>query len=290
MSWVVWAEAARPRTLGASVVPVVVGAASTGTLDPLRFAGTLVVALAFQVGVNYANDYFDAVKGVDTPERRGPRRLVAASVVQPRQMKRAAFAAFAVAVAAGSWLVLVAGWALLVLGAASLIAALAYSGGPRPYGSAALGELFVFVFFGVVATVGSAYVQVEKFSALALMASIPVGLLAVSLLIANNVRDIDTDKTTGKRTLPVKIGAKRSRRLFRLCIFLSYVWVPVVALSGGGLPPLLALVSSPAAAAPLKDIASEDPDGLIEALAGAARLQIVFGLLLAGGLWLGTAK
>jgi 1,4-dihydroxy-2-naphthoate octaprenyltransferase len=210
----VWVEAARPRTLPAAIVPVVVGTAAGGVFLPWRFAGALVVSLALQVAVNYANDYFDGVRGVDTPDRVGPRRAVASGLVSPSQMKVAIAIALCVAVVAGVALSVAVGPELLLVGAAAIVAALAYSGGPRPYASAGLGEVFVFLFFGVVATTGTAYVQAEEITALAVVASIPVGLLATAILVVNNLRDIETDAAAGKRTLAVRLGPRGTRRLF----------------------------------------------------------------------------
>ncbi|HYN98387.1 MAG TPA: 1,4-dihydroxy-2-naphthoate octaprenyltransferase, partial [Actinomycetota bacterium] len=188
-----WVEAARPRTLVAGIVPVLVGTAAAGRLSPPRFVGSLIVAVFMQIGVNFANDYFDAVKGVDTHERLGPRRLTSSGLIPADAMRNAMVAAFVVAVAAGLGLSAAAGWELTAVGAVSVVAALGYSGGPYPYGSRGLGEVFVFIFFGVVATVGSAYVQIEEISWLALWASVPVGFLASAILVANNLRDIPTD-------------------------------------------------------------------------------------------------
>ncbi|HEX2057490.1 MAG TPA: 1,4-dihydroxy-2-naphthoate polyprenyltransferase [Actinomycetota bacterium] len=210
----VWVEAARPRTLPAAVVPVLVGTATAGRVVWLRFAAALVTSLGLQVAVNYANDYFDAVRGVDTPDRVGPRRAVAAGLVRPAQMKVAIAVALAVAAAAGLALTIAVGPELLLVGAASIAAALAYSGGPRPYASAGLGELFVFAFFGLVATMGSAYVQIEEIPLLSFVAAIPVGLLATAILVVNNLRDIPTDSATGKRTLAVRLGPRRTRLLY----------------------------------------------------------------------------
>ena len=197
----VWVEASRPRTLPAAVVPVTVGtavAAAEGVvLSPLRAGLALLVALALQVAVNFANDLFDGLAGIDTEERVGPRRVVAAGLVTPLAMKRALAVTLGVAAVAGLALALLVDPWLLLVGAVAIVATLGYSGGRRPYASRALGEVSVFVFFGLVATVGSAYVQTGRVTALAIAASLPVGLLAVGLLMINNVRDVDTDAVTG---------------------------------------------------------------------------------------------
>lgn len=271
----VWVEAARPKTLVAAIVPVLVGTAAAQQLIPWRLAAALVVALAIQIGVNFANDYFDAVKGVDTPDRAGPRRLTATGLVTSRQMKTATALAFAVAAAAGVALSLAAGLWLIAVGALAFLAALGYSGGPRPYGAAALGEVSVFVFFGVVATVGSAYVQTEQISMVALAASVPVGLLAAAILVTNNLRDLEGDRRAGKFTLPVRLGPSRTRALYLLLVSGAFLALPVAAAGARSPRPLLALLALPAAL----------PLGRI-ALAAAARLHLIFGLLLAAGLWL----
>ncbi len=206
-----WVHGARPRTLPAAVVPVLVGTATAvgaveGGIIWWRAAAALVVALAIQVATNYVNDYTDAERGADA-RRVGPVRLVASGLATAGEVKRAALASALVATAAGLALVAAVGPELLVVGAASFAAGYLYTGGPRPYGYAGLGEVFVFVFFGVVATVGSAYVQTGEVAGLALAASVPVGLLATALLVVNNLRDIPTDAASGKRTLAVRASA-----------------------------------------------------------------------------------
>ncbi|HEX2053198.1 MAG TPA: 1,4-dihydroxy-2-naphthoate polyprenyltransferase [Actinomycetota bacterium] len=281
-----WVEAARPRTLVAGVVPVLVGTAAAGRLSPPRFLACLVVAVFMQIGVNFANDYFDHVKGVDTAERLGPRRLTAAGLIAPTAMRNAMVASFSVALATGLWISAVAGWELAVVGAICLLAALGYSGGPYPYGSRGLGELFVFVFFGVVATVGTAYVQIEEISGLAVCASVPVGFLASAILVANNLRDIPTDSVTGKRTLAVILGDARTRTTFKALLAGSYLSLPVLWLCGGGPLALLPLLSLPLALPVMRNVASDTGRGLIRVLVGTAKLQLAFGVLLAVGLWL----
>lgn len=281
-----WVEAARPRTLVAGIVPVLAGTAAAGRLSHPRFLGALVVAVFMQIGVNFANDYFDAVKGVDTSERLGPRRLTASGLITPGAMRNAMVVAFVVAVVAGLVLSAAAGWELTVVGAVSVVAALGYSGGPYPYGSRGLGEVFVFVFFGVVATAGSAYVQVEEISALALCASVPVGFLASAILVANNLRDIPTDSLTGKRTLAVILGDARTRVAFKALIIGSYLSLGLIALCGGGPEVLLPLLSFPLAISVLRKVSTDSGRELIGVLVGTAKLQLAFGVLLAIGLWL----
>jgi len=232
----VWVEAARPRTLPASAAPVLVGTAAGamhGGLVVGRFVLALVVAVAVQVAVNYANDYFDGVRGIDTVTRAGPRRAVASGLVSPPRMLAAVFAALFVAGVAGLVLAVMVSWWLLLIGLGSFIALLGYSGGPRPYASEGLGEIFVFVFFGLVATAGSAYVQHREVPAAAWVGGVATGLLAVAILVVNNLRDVPTDAVAGKRTLAVRIGEARTRALFvsliAVGLLLASVGVPVAA-------------------------------------------------------------
>jgi 1,4-dihydroxy-2-naphthoate octaprenyltransferase len=281
----VWIEAARPRTLAAAVAPVLVGtAAAAERLMLWRFLAALVVALALQVGVNYANDYFDGIRGVDTRDRVGPRRAVASGLVAPAQMRLAMVAAFTVACVAGLLLALAAGLPLLLVGVASLVAALAYSGGSRPYASAGLGELSVFVFFGVVATVGSAYVQAERILPTAVAAAVPIGLLITAILVVNNARDIATDAAVGKRTLAVRMGRRRTGRLYAVLLAVAFASLTVVALVAGSPGPLLALLALPLAVRPARLLAGgADGRALLPALVSTSRLVLVFGVLLAAG-------
>lgn len=284
-----WWEAARPRTLPASVAPVLVGTAAASRapddLLPGRFLLALLVALALQVAVNFANDYFDGIRGVDTEHRVGPRRAVAAGLVTPEAMRTAMLVALAVAGAAGLALAALAGWELLLVGALALLAAVGYSGGPRPYASAGLGEVFVFVFFGVVATVGSAYVQDEQLTWLAVAASLPMGLLATALLVVNNLRDIPTDRETGKMTLAVRLGEAGTRRLYVALVVGAFLVVAVmVALfrEGWYALPWLALPLLWRAATVVRR-ADPGPE-LVAALESTARGQLVFAALLTVGL------
>jgi 1,4-dihydroxy-2-naphthoate octaprenyltransferase len=283
----IWVKGARPRTLVAAICPVLVGtaaAAAEGPLHPWRAAAALVVALALQVGVNYANDYSDGVRGTDSPARVGPTRLVAAGLAAPAAVRRAAAVAFAVAAVAGLALALAVDLRLLLVGAAAIAAAVLYTGGPRPYGYAGFGELAVLVFFGVVATCGSAYVQLERVPPAALAASLAVGLGAVAILLANNVRDVDGDLAAGKRTLAVRLGRARARDLFAAVVAGMFL---VVALLGLARPPaLLALAALPLAVRPVRLVrVRTDGPGLVAALTGAARLQFAVSVLLAAGLW-----
>jgi 1,4-dihydroxy-2-naphthoate octaprenyltransferase len=283
----VWLRGARPRTLVASVCPVLVGtavAASGGRLVPWRALAALVVSVAIQVGVNYANDYSDGVRGTDTPSRLGPARLVASGLASPSRVRFAAALAFAVAGLAGLALALAVDPRLLLVGVACVAAAVLYTGGPRPYGYEGFGELAVLVFFGLVATTGTAYVQTERLEGLALAASVPVGLGAVAILLANNVRDLEGDRAAGKRTLVVRLGLPRSRSLFLATVAAMFV---AVALIGIARPTALAaLAAVPLAVAPVRLVRRRrDGPGLLAALAGTARLQLAVCVLLAAGLW-----
>jgi 1,4-dihydroxy-2-naphthoate octaprenyltransferase len=281
-----WLAGARPRTLPASVSPVLVGtavAAAEGTVIAWRALAAMAVALALQVGTNYANDYSDGRRGTDA-RRVGPTRLTASGLVPPAVVLRAAVIAFAVAAGAGLTLALAVDLRLLLVGAACIAAGALYTGGPKPYGYAGFGELAVLVFFGFVATAGSSYVQLERVTALALLAALPVGLLACALLVANNLRDVDTDAEAGKMTLAVRLGAARTRALYRGCLVGAVAGI--VAMGIARPPALVALVAAPLALTPLRLVAQRrDAPGLIAALVGTARLQLATGVLLAAGLW-----
>jgi 1,4-dihydroxy-2-naphthoate polyprenyltransferase len=288
---VLYLEAARPRTLPAAVAPVLVGTAAATTplaeLSAVRFGLALVVALSLQVAVNYANDYFDGVKGVDTEARTGPRRAVASGLITPSGMRTATFAAMAVAGVAGLALAAMAGWELLAVGALALIATLGYSGGDRPYASRGFGEVSVFVFFGLVATAGSAYLQDEALALLPLLASVPVGLVAVALLVVNNLRDIPQDGLAGKRTLAVRLGEARTRRLFQALLIGALGFVGPIALVAGSTWPIIALAATPLAAPAIKVVRNVPLGrGLIPALEITGRFHLLLGVLLSAGLLL----
>lgn len=281
-----WVEAARPRTLSAGVAPVLVGTAASNEFIPWRFAAALVVGLSIQIGVNYANDLFDAQRGVDTDARLGPRRAVASGLVSPQRMKVALGVTIAIAAIAGLALALATTLWLLVVGLACFAALLAYSGGPRPYASAGLGEVFVFVFFGLVATIGSAYVQDERLPAIAVAAAVPVGLLAVAILVVNNLRDIPTDSIAGKNTLAVRLGEHRTRRLFAVLSIATLVTVFLTSVVAESLWPLLGLLCSLPLERARKIVDRERASELIPALGATSAAQIVLGAGLAVGLWI----
>ena len=282
-----WWAGARPKTLGASVAPVLVGtavASRSGEVIAWRAGAALVVAVALQVGVNYANDYSDGVRGVDA-RRRGPLRLTASGLVPPASVKRAAFAAFGVASAAGIALALAVDWRLLAVGVACVLAAALYSGGPKPYASAGLGEVAVLVFFGFVATCGSAFVHEGRLPGLAVAAAVPVGLGACAILLANNLRDVDSDRAAGKRTLAVRVGAPATRRLYATSVAVAAVSPAALAVAAPGA--LLGLAAVPLALPPLRAVVRPDADApaLVSALVATARFQLVQAILLAAGLW-----
>ena len=226
-----WLQGARPRTLPAAVSPVLAGTGAAAYADAVvwwKALLALVVALALQVGVNYANDYSDGVRGTDT-ERVGPLRLVGSGLVPPAAVKRAAFVSMGVAGVAGLVLAATSGWWLLAVGAAAMLAAWFYTGGSRPYGYHGLGEVFVFCFFGLVAVCGTTYVQVGRITDESLLAAVGIGALACAILVANNLRDIPTDEVAGKRTLAVVLGDRWSRRLYAGLVAVAVlVLVPLV--------------------------------------------------------------
>ncbi len=280
-----WVTGARPRTLPASAVPVVVGtavAAAEGSVMWWRAVAALVVSVALQVGTNYANDYSDGVRGTDDV-RVGPIRLVASGLATPAAVRRAALAAFAVAGGVGLALAVAASWWLLLVGAACIAAGWLYTGGPRPYGYAGLGELFVFVFFGLVATVGTAYVQLGRVTGLAVATAVPVGLLAVAMLVVNNLRDIPGDTVSGKRTLAVRLGPSATRRLYAAVVLIPFLVAASLAASRPAAP--LAWLALPLAIPPVRRVlAGEQGKGLIAVLGATGRLQLAFGALLAVGI------
>ncbi len=257
-------------------------AAAGGQVIWWRAAAALVVSVALQVAANYANDYSDGVRGTDDA-RVGPLRLVASGAASATAVRWAAIAAFAVAGACGLALAAVAGWWLLLVGGACMAAGWLYTGGPRPYGYAGLGEAFVFVFFGLVATAGTAYVQLGRVTGLAVAASIPVGLLAVALLVINNLRDIPSDAASGKRTLAVRLGPPATRVLYAAVILAAFA--VAAAMGASRIGSLATLAALPVAAGPLRRVAAgEDGPGLIPVLGATGRLQLAFGALLALGI------
>src|SRR5947208_15096611 len=248
----IWVMAARLRTLPAAIAPVLVGtslAGEEGTFRAGAFVAALLGAIFIQVGTNLSNDYSDAGRGADAEDRLGPVRVTAGGLVPPRRVLLATYISFGVAVLAGIYLIAVAGWQLLLVGAASILAGVLYTGGPRPYGYEGLGELFVFLFFGIVAVAGSFFVQTTHLVWEAFALAVPVGLLASAILVVNNFRDIDTDRRAGKRPLAVRLGRARTRVLYAAMIYGAYVLVPVTWVFGPLKPwVLLAWLTLPVAA------------------------------------------
>ncbi len=290
-----WVAGARPRTLPAAIVPVLVGTAAAADADLgtdrglvlWRFLLALVVSLALQVGVNYANDYSDGIRGTDA-SRAGPLRLVGSGLVEPARVKLAAFASFTVAAGAGLGLAAATTWWLLAVGATAIAAAWFYTGGRRPYGYAGLGEVFVFVFFGLVATVGSTYVQTERIDPWPVVAAIPVGLLATALLVTNNVRDIPTDRAAAKLTLAVRLGDSRARLLYVSLVVAALAFVVLIGL-GWRRPALLGLLGVLFLPRPVRTVLGGVRGAdLIPVLSDTARLQVIVGTGLALGLFLGA--
>ena len=280
-----WLAGARPRTLPAAIVPVAVGtgvAIGYGRFSAWRALLALAVALALQVGVNYANDYSDGIRGTDKA-RVGPVRLVAAGLAPPRQVLTAAATSFVVACLAGLVLAAATSWWLLAVGVAAVAAAWTYTGGRHPYGYRGFGEVAVFAFFGLAAVVGTAFVQVRSLTWLSVAAAVPVGLLACALLVINNLRDIPSDTATGKRTLAVRIGDQRTRLLYAGCALLPFAAAALIAT----VRPLalLTVAAIPLALAPVRAVrAGAGGPALIGALGQTGRLQLAFGALLTLGL------
>ena len=280
-----WVLGARPRTLPAAVVPVVVGTAVARSQGPViwwRAGAALVVAVAIQVATNYVNDYADGVRGTDDV-RVGPVRLVGGGLATAAAVRNAALVSATVAGVAGLALAAAVGWQLIPVGIVCLAAGYFYTGGPKPYGYAGLGEVFVFVFFGLVACAGTAYVILEQVTGLAILASVPVGLLAVALLLVNNLRDIPTDTVSGKRTLAVRIGDPGTRTAYIGCVVLPFAVGASAALARPFA--LTCLLAAPFAVAPIRAvIGGARGRDLIPVLQGTARLQLAFGLAFAAGL------
>jgi 1,4-dihydroxy-2-naphthoate polyprenyltransferase len=281
--------AARLRTLPAAVAPVLVGTALSWTDRDLRvggFVAALVGAIFIQVGTNLSNDYSDARRGADAEDRLGPVRVTAGGLVPPRQVLVATYFSFGAAVLCGVYLIALAGPLLLAIGAASILAGVLYTGGPRPYGYEGLGEVFVFAFFGIVAVTGSYYVQAEELPWEAFVLAVPVGLLASAILVVNNVRDLETDRRAGKRTLAVRLGRERARALFVAMIVGAFLSAPLPWLTGSLSPWLLLSWLALPLAVPLVRVVRTRTDGpsLNGALAGTGRLQLAFCVLLSAGL------
>lgn len=286
-----WVLAARPPTLPAAVVPVLVGTAAGvagASFKPLPFVAAFVASLLIQIGTNFANDYYDFHKGADTHERLGPLRVTQSGLISPAEVKRATVVTFGAALLIGLYLVAVGGWPILVIGLLSILCGVAYTGGPWPLGYHGLGDLFVFIFFGVLAVGGSAYLQSGVFDRLALAASVPVGLLVTNILVVNNLRDIDTDRAAGKRTLAVRIGVPASRGQYLLFVVVAYL-VPLLLWLTGLAGPwvLLPWLTLPLAIKEVRAVFGRAAGPALNVvLKQTGQLHLAFGILFALGLLL----
>jgi 1,4-dihydroxy-2-naphthoate octaprenyltransferase len=283
-----WLMAARPKTLPAATVPVIVGTAAAFKDNHFQAGpalAALIGALLIQIGANFANDVFDYKKGADTTERLGPTRVTQAGMLTPAQVYLGMLVVFGLAMLVGVYLVLVAGWAIILIGLFSIAAALAYTGGPFPLGYNGLGDLFVFIFFGLIAVCGTYFVQAGTVGPLAWWCALPVGFLATAILVVNNLRDVKTDQIAGKRTLAVRLGERGVRAEYALLVLLSFAVPPVIWLAGiTGPAVMLAWLSAPLAWPLWQTVAHLEGRILNKALAGTARLELVYGILLAAGL------
>ncbi|MBC8159772.1 MAG: 1,4-dihydroxy-2-naphthoate polyprenyltransferase [Roseiflexaceae bacterium] len=283
-----WVMAARPPTLPAAIVPVLVGTAvalALGSFQALPFLAALVAATLLQVGTNFANDYFDFKKGADTHERIGPTRVTQSGLLRPGQVRNAMVLTFALAALFGLYLVIVGGLPILIIGLLSIAAGVLYTGGPWPLGYNGLGDLFVFVFFGLVAVCGTVYVQAGNVPLLAVLASLPVAGIVTAILVVNNLRDARTDRLAGKRTLAVLLGTRFARAEYASLVLGAYLLLPGIWLVGGSSPwVLLPLLTLPVAGRLLRIVLRESGPVLNQALKGTGQLELLFGVLLAVGL------
>jgi 1,4-dihydroxy-2-naphthoate octaprenyltransferase len=285
-----WVLASRPATLPAAAVPVVVGAAAAvsegATFRPLVFVATLAAALLIQIGTNFANDYSDFHRGADHEGRLGPVRVTQSGLISHAAVRRGIVVAFALATLFGVYLAWVGGWSIVLIGVLSIICGLAYTGGPWPFGYHGLGDVFVFVFFGIVAVTGSAYLQSGRWSPLALTVSVPIGLLVTNILVVNNLRDLETDRGAGKHTLAVRLGERRTRAQYALFIALAYLVPTVIALGGGRrrwllLPWLTAPLAIPLVRRVLGGLAGRELNPMLKR---SGQLLLAFGVVLAASL------
>jgi 1,4-dihydroxy-2-naphthoate octaprenyltransferase len=283
-----WLLAGRPKTLSAAAVPVLVGTACASTRGHVSWGPALAAlfgALLLQIGANFANDVFDYEKGADTAERLGPTRAVQAGLLSPKSMRWGMVLVFTLALALGVYLMTVAGWAILLIGIASIISAIAYTGGPYPLGYHGLGDVFVFIFFGLVAVCGTVFVEIGQIPAVSWFCAVPVGALATAILVVNNLRDRETDVRAGKRTLAVRFGRGFALAQYRALLVASYA-VPVFLAVFRLTPPevLLPLASVPLALKTERAVSTTEGRALNALLAGTAKLLMIFGVLFALGL------
>lgn len=279
-----WVLAARPKTLPAAISPVIVGAAiaaADGYFALLPALAALFGALLLQIGSNLANDYFDAINGADTPDRVGPLRVTAAGLISQASMRLGMVVVFGLAAIIGLYLIWVGGWPILAVGAASILAALAYTGGPKPFGYMGLGDLFVFLFFGPVALCGSYYVQAHRVTGATVLASVALGALITAILVVNNLRDIKSDRLAGKYTLAVRLGMEGTRMEYLLLLAVAYAMPLVLAISSGSLWLLLPFLTLPRACQLYATIRrADDGSTLNKSLAGTAQLSLLFAVAL----------
>ncbi|GAP15576.1 1,4-dihydroxy-2-naphthoate prenyltransferase [Longilinea arvoryzae] len=283
----VWLLAARPRTLPAAAAPVIIGAAiafQESTFRLLPALGALAGALLLQIGANFANDVFDYQKGADTTERMGPTRVTLSGMLSPAEVKAGMWTMFSLAALVGVYLTLASGWPVIAIGLLSIAAAILYTGGPFPYGYRGLGELFVFLFFGLAAVVGTYYVQAVRVSIHAIIGSVPVGLLIVAILAVNNLRDLPTDRATGKTTLAVRLGEQGARQEFMLLVLLAYLVPLLLTLSKvDSWWMLLPFLTLPMAIELIQYVNKNSGKPLNRALARTGQLTLLFSFTYAAG-------
>jgi 1,4-dihydroxy-2-naphthoate octaprenyltransferase len=285
----IWWMAIRPKTLPAAASGVVMGSALAwmdGSFQPLPALAALMVALLLQIGSNVANDVFDFERGADTSERQGPLRVTQAGLLTPAQVKRGLWVIFGLAAAFGLYLAFLRGWAVIAIGLAAILSAIAYTGGPFPLGYHGLGDVFVFVFFGVAAVAGTYFVQVGSVSAAAWWMSVPVGLIITAILVVNNLRDIENDRKAGKRTLAVRFGERGTRVEYAMCLSIAYLILPALVVTK--IVPawsMLSWLSLPLAWKTWRVVATQKGRPLNAALAGTGQVALLFSLLF----WVGMA-
>jgi len=288
INWQAWGLAIRPRTLPAAAAGVVVGSALAWRDGFFRVDAALVclfAALLLQIGSNLANDVFDFERGTDTPERLGPTRVTQAGLLSPSQVKIGMAVVFALAALLGLYLTWLGGWPIILIGIAAIISAIAYTGGPFPLGYYGLGDVFVFIFFGLAAVTGTYYVQAGSVSAAAWWMSVPVGLIVTAILVVNNLRDLENDRKAGKHTLAVKLGARGARIEYVLCLVSAYLIVPVLVLTN--IIPVFSMLtwlSIPLAWKTLRAVFTQDGRPLNAALAGTGQIAFVFSVLFLVGM------